>query len=991
MKIKHIIISLLMLLTLGNNLSAQNTNTLYFMDNVAERSNMNPAFIPNCKFYLDFILLPNLYFNVGTNNLTFNDLIYTQNGIATTAFHSKKSINKFYNSLHPTTDIKLNLGLNLLSFGFRVKQHYFTFDVGLNADTYVYLPKDMFKLALYGTPNANGVNSYDLSSLGIEASLYSRIGFGYMNKINDQWQIGFKVKALMGYANIDTRINSLQLDASRHAWNLKTDGNIHATLPMTFASNEDGGIDFSSAQLYNTNDLISLLYKPSGYGGSVDFGISYEPIPYLTISTSITDLGFIYWSKGAISGNMKGKHQIDELVNYTLGDTVPIGNQISETFQNLGEDILGTIHTNNYNNAYMTMMRANFYAGIEYGVLHNAISFGLVNRLTFNNRRYQDEVTLALNLRPANWLKATIDYSFLNGRWGNLGLGLNLRMGIFNMYLLADYIPISFTRLHTETTKIPIPNRTQCFNLQVGWTWNIGNDKLDPDHDGVKGRKDKCPDTNLDFIRTQCPDLKKKKDFVDKNGCYHDKDSDGIHDCYDKCPNTPTGIPVNSEGCPIDSDNDGVYDYIDICPETPKDVVVDTLGCPVDTDMDGIVDYLDMCPETPKNVIIDSVGCPIDTDKDGVADYLDICPNTPKDIEVDEQGCPIDSDEDGIADYIDLCPNSPKGVIVDDNGCPLDKDKDGINDYVDKCPDTPINVAVDSLGCPIDSDKDGIYDYLDKCPNTPLGVAIDFEGCPIDSDKDGVPDYLDKCPETPSNAIIDSLGCPTDSDKDGIFDYLDNCPNNPLGVAVDSLGCPFDEDKDGVPDYIDKCPDTQKDMPVNEYGCPLDSDNDGILDIEDKCPHHPGLIYNHGCPEIKKEVRNLFKKAMTGIQFETGKAIIKKSSYPILDQIVAIMELNPEYHLTINGHTDSSGDDNDNMQLSIERASAVGLYFIHKGIDFKRLTTNGYGETQPISDNNTSKGRERNRRVEFEISFEDVTYETITNPELQNIENPINE
>ena len=94
------------------------------------------------------------------------------------------------------------------------------------------------------------------------------------------------------------------------------------------------------------------------------------------------------------------------------------------------------------------MLHANFYTGIEYGILKNRISFGAVNRLTFNNKRLTDEVTLALNLRPLNWLKATVDYSFINGRWGNLGLGLNLRAGIFNMYILADYIPISFARLN---------------------------------------------------------------------------------------------------------------------------------------------------------------------------------------------------------------------------------------------------------------------------------------------------------------------------------------------------------------------------------------------------------------------------------------------------------------------------------------------------------------------------------------------------------------
>lgn len=857
-----------MFLTLGSNGKAQNTNTLYFMDNVAERININPAFMPNCNFYLDFIFLPNLYLNAGTNSLTLNDLLYMQDGKPVTVFSSQENINKIYNTLSPTTNINFNLGLNILSFGFRVKKNYFSFDIGINADANIYLPKDIFKLAFYGTPDANGINTFNLSSLGIESTLYSKIGFGYMNQINKHWQIGLKAKFLMGYANIDTRINSLQLDASRHAWHLKTDGNIHATLPLHFNRNEDGSMDLSSASLYNTNDLISLLYKPAGYGGAIDFGLTYQPIKNLTISTSITDLGFIYWTRNAVSGQMHGEHEIDGIIDYTIGDSISIGDQINNTFNQLGEDIIGTIKTNDYNNAYMTMLKANFYTGIEYGILKNRISFGAVNRLTFNNRRLQDEVTLAINFRPVNWLKATFDYSFLNGRWGNLGLGLNLRVGIFNMYLLADYIPISFTRLHTESMKIPIPNKTQCFNLQIGWTWNIGNYSKDPDRDGIKGRRDHCPNTDIDFLRSKCPDIKKRKHFVDKHGCDLDDDKDGIHNCYDQCPETPLGVEVDSVGCPFDTDKDGIYDYQDHCPDTPEGVEVTAMGCPTDADNDGVADYLDQCPETPANVLVDSIGCPVDNDKDGIADYIDLCPDTPENVSVDANGCPIDSDEDGIADYLDLCPETPLGVTVNENGCPTD------------------------------TDKDGVADYLDKCPNTPEGTI------------------------------------------------------------------------------------------VNEMGCPLDTDGDGILDSEDKCPQQPGPASNYGCPELKKEVRNLFKKAMTGIQFETGKDIIKKSSYPILDQIVSVMELNPEYHLTISGHTDNVGDDNENMQLSIDRAAAVGKYIIDKGINASRITTQGFGETKPIADNKTSKGRAKNRRVEFEISFEEVTYEKVVNPELQNILQP---
>ena len=281
-------------------------------------------------------------------------------------------------------------------------------------------------------------------------------------------------------------------------------------------------------------------------------------------------------------------------------------------------------------------------------------------------------------------------------------------------------------------------------------------------------------------------------------------------------------------------------------------------------------------------------------------------------------------------------------------GSPKDSDKDGVPDKEDQCPDTPqnMNIQVDAKGCPVDSDGDGVADYLDQCPNTPAAAygKVDEKGCPIDSDGDGVADYLDECPDTPAeaNGMVDEKGCPLDSDGDGVFDYLDKCP----GTAAGAKGF------------------------VDANGCPTDKDGDGVYDFEDKCPDTPGIKENKGCPEIKAEVKQLFKKALNGVQFETGKSKIKgKTSFAILDDVVKVMAENPAYKLNIGGHTDNVGDSAKNMQLSKERAAAVRDYLISKGVEESRLASAGYGDTQPVADNKTAKGRAENRRVAFVVEF----------------------
>ena len=289
-----------------------------------------------------------------------------------------------------------------------------------------------------------------------------------------------------------------------------------------------------------------------------------------------------------------------------------------------------------------------------------------------------------------------------------------------------------------------------------------------------------------------------------------------------------------------------------------------------------------------------------------------------------------DSDGDGVPDKLDRCPRTPAGTRVDSVGCPLDSDGDGVYDDQDRCPKTPKGVEVDATGCPFDRDGDGVYDYLDQCPGTPRGVWTDSKGCPLDSDGDGVYDGLDKCPHTPRGAPVDQKGCPLDSDGDGVYDHLDQCPGTPRGATVDSRGCTL------------------------EAG-PKDSDGDGIYDKEDQCPHTPkGAKVNAvGCWVLK------------GLLFDTARWNIKPKFYPVLDEVVSILNQNPDLKVEVQGHTDNRGSAAYNQRLSENRARSVMNYLSGRGIETGRLSAKGYGLTKPVASNDTAEGRSLNRRVEL--------------------------
>ncbi len=317
-----------------------------------------------------------------------------------------------------------------------------------------------------------------------------------------------------------------------------------------------------------------------------------------------------------------------------------------------------------------------------------------------------------------------------------------------------------------------------------------------------------------------------------------------------------------------------------------------------------------------------------------------------------------DNDGDGVKNRKDNCPETPKGVAVDAKGCPLDTDKDGVVDYLDKCPLVP--GSADMNGCQ-DKDKDGVADNDDRCPDVP-GLAR-FKGCP-DSDGDGIEDAKDKCPNEKGTDVFQ--GCP-DTDGDGVEDTKDKCPATPQGVKVDANGCSADSDKDGVIDSDDKCPDTRAGVKVDDKGCPLDTDGDGVIDTDDKCPAVMGDANNNGCPVVKPDVAKRLQFAARGINFETGNATIKPASYPMLDEIVSIINEYADYDLKMGGHTDNVGNDANNLKLSQSRVDAVKTYLVSKGVSESRITATGYGATMPIADNKTAKGKEQNRRVELQL------------------------
>ena len=221
-----------------------------------------------------------------------------------------------------------------------------------------------------------------------------------------------------------------------------------------------------------------------------------------------------------------------------------------------------------------------------------------------------------------------------------------------------------------------------------------------------------------------------------------------------------------------------------------------------------------------------------------------------------------------------------------------------------------------------------------------------------------------------------------DTDGDGIPDDVDACPTEPEDHKDpdpgDGCPAPSDRDGDGIPDDVDKCPDKpeDKDGIDDADGCPEDdADSDGIPDAQDACPKEPGSPdpdpKKNGCPKFIK-LEGSTVRVLQQVHFATGSATILPDSFPMLLEIVKLLQATPSIKkMRVEGHTDNRGAAAMNLDLSKRRAASVATYLVQHGVEGGRLSSDGYGITRPIETNDTDAGRQANRRVEFKIVDED--------------------
>lgn len=595
-------------LLINNTASAQQDLTMYNMEVVPQRMYANPAFIPSySRINIGLPLLSSEYLNFSNSGFKYSDLIK----------HKGDSLSVDYNNM--LSKLASNNYLcgayqpDLLSFGFKIKKNYFSFNATEKVNFNFRYPKNFMEFIWKGNGGLLG-DQVNLN-FGLNFSHYREYAVGFAREINDKLTVGGKLKYLYGMENISTETFdvSLTTDPNYFAITGKSDIKIHTS-----------GLDSNSTQNINFKDYA---FKRKNKGMGIDLGGVYKYNDKFTFSASVIDLGFIRWKEAPTtyqSHDVNGKftYQGLDLNQFVSNDSS------SNSIKIMTDSLAKIFKIDTVNANYTTRLSTQIYLGGNYNITEKS-NAGILFYSQIFDKSIHPGLALSYNQRVGKWLDFSASYSIYNRSYNNIGLGVALNAGPVQLYIVSDNVLGAI-----------FPQNTKNIHLHFGINLTFGRKSSDRDKDGVPDKKDDCPDiAGLKALRG-CPD----------------KDHDGISDKDDACPDDSGSVKLN--GCP-DKDGDGVIDKMDACPDVAG--LTQFKGCP-DRDGDGIIDSEDACPDEKGKPELK--GCP-DKDGDGISDKDDACPDVPGLAAF--KGCP-DRDGDGVEDKLDLCPD--KAGPIENKGCP---------------------------------------------------------------------------------------------------------------------------------------------------------------------------------------------------------------------------------------------------------------------------------------------------------------------------------
>jgi hypothetical protein len=386
------------------------------MHDITQSNSLNPSVASDCQWNIGFPVLGNISIAVGLP-ISYNDLSAGKEYVDT-----DKALSSFKN----TNLVSSNIGLNILTIGYRMNDFYFQFTMDEKISTKFSFAKEPIELALKG--NAPYIGKTVEANPVLSMSYYREYGFNVAYDFGDDLWLGARAKLLFGRIGANSTSNVLSLSTASaedaYALTLNSDLLINASIPGTPEIDPNGTVNGFNSEF----DVTNLIFNPINIGGAIDIGINKIFENGLKVSASILIIGMINWSQ-----NTHRLYQKSE-IEYT-GATGEITN-----WNDFTDKMRSAINLKyNEGEAFSQWLTPEVMAGVSYPVMEY-MRVGATGYAGISQAGIPWAFTLTALTDNTSNIFGALSYTVTQNSFVNVGAGLGVRLGAFNLHAMTDNI-----------------------------------------------------------------------------------------------------------------------------------------------------------------------------------------------------------------------------------------------------------------------------------------------------------------------------------------------------------------------------------------------------------------------------------------------------------------------------------------------------------------------------------------------------------------------
>lgn len=467
--LRKLSISFVLLTVMLCSSQGQNSRILYFM-NLPQSKSLNPALKPIDSVYIGLPVITGISLGLNNNFVNFSDIIVKgRTDSLITFLHPDYNTADFLNKLKKVNFIEPELTVQMFALGFKAGKGYFSFDVNERMSASASFPKSAIELALTG--NSSFAGKYiDLSALRGSAVWYHEAGLGYSRNITPRLRAGIKTKLLFGILSADIRNNSFGIRVNQdytHVFDADIEANISA--PVTIDRDQDNNI---SSVGFNNDDMKNavLLKGVKNTGLGVDLGVTYKLTEKAMLSAAVTDLGFIKWKNNVSTLYTRNNFEftglnMTDVVNGTK-DLEDAGNELVDSLRTLFNPV--ETHAPFTTFTPSTLSLAGSYQ------LTKHLNLGVLSSTRMTGKQFHQSLTMSANMNLGSILMTSLSYTAANHTYDNIGAGVALRLAVFQFYVTADRIPLTWNKIVSDQNTFIVPSNWNTVDLRFGLNFVFG-------------------------------------------------------------------------------------------------------------------------------------------------------------------------------------------------------------------------------------------------------------------------------------------------------------------------------------------------------------------------------------------------------------------------------------------------------------------------------------------------------------------------------------